>query len=253
MTSQRTGIEAADGAPHVADGAGGAPHVADGASSDARVGSRDECPVLPCLPHTALTADRIDPGGSLAPMASDAGQSRRLAAALIVISAAQLMVVLDATIITVALPSIQRSLHFSQANLEWVISGYTLAFGGLLLLGGRLGDVFGRRRMFAVGLAVFSLGSLAGGLATTAGWLIASRAVQGVGGGPSPRRPPWPSSATPSRRGRHALGPWGCTPRCRGREAPSGSTSQAPSPRPQARRPSSTASSGRPSRGGRTP
>jgi EmrB/QacA subfamily drug resistance transporter len=115
-------------------------------------------------------------------MAGDAGQSPRLAAALVVISAAQLMVVLDATIITVALPSIQRALHFSPANLEWVISGYTLAFGGLLLLGGRLGDVLGRRRMFVLGLAVFSLGSLAGGLATTSGWLIASRAVQGVGG-----------------------------------------------------------------------
>jgi len=92
------------------------------------------------------------------------------------------MVVLDATIVTVALPSIQRALHFSPANLEWVISGYTLVFGGLLLLGGRLGDVLGRRRMFDLGLAVFSLGSLAGGLATTSGWLIASRAVQGVGG-----------------------------------------------------------------------
>jgi MFS family permease len=81
-------------------------------------------------------------------MAGDAEYSPRLTAALVVISAAQLLVVLGATIITVALPSIQRSLHFSAANLEWVISGYTLAFGGLLLLGGPLGDVFGRRRMF---------------------------------------------------------------------------------------------------------
>jgi len=172
MSSQQSGIEAV----------GGAPPVADSASSDARLGSRDECPVLACLPHTALNADRIDPDGSPAPAAGDAENSPRLTAALILISAAQLMVVLDATIVTVALPSIQRALHFSPANLEWVISGYTLAFGGLLLLGGRLGDVLGRRRMFVLGLAVFSLGSLAGGLATTSGWLIASRAVQGVGG-----------------------------------------------------------------------
>ena len=151
-------------------------------ATDAAPGSRAECPVLPCLPYTALNADRIERDGSLAPVAADVGQSPRLAAALVVISAAQLMVVLDATIITVALPSIQRALRFSPANLEWVISGYTLAFGGLLLLGGRLGDVLGRRRMFVVGLAVFSLGSLAGGLATTSAWLIASRAVQGVGG-----------------------------------------------------------------------
>jgi len=172
MSSQQSGIEAV----------GGAPPVADSASSDARLGSRDECPVLACLPHTALNADRIDPDGSPAPAAGDAENSPRLTAALILISAAQLMVVLDATIVTVALPSIQRALHFSPANLEWVISGYTLAFGGLLLLGGRLGDVLGRRRVFVLGLAVFSLGSLAGGLATTSGWLIASRAVQGIGG-----------------------------------------------------------------------
>src|SRR2546425_10656681 len=172
MSSQRRGIE----------GVGGAPPVDDSPSSDARLGSRDNCPVLPCLPHTALTADRIDPKGAPAPMAGDAGQSPRLAPALVVISAAQLMVVLDATIITVALPSIQRALRFSPANLQWVISAYTLVFGGLLLLGGRLGDVLGRRRMFVLGLAVFSLGSLAGGLATTSGWLIASRAMQGVGG-----------------------------------------------------------------------
>jgi EmrB/QacA subfamily drug resistance transporter len=134
------------------------------------------------VPYTSLTADRVEPSRSPARAAGDAGQSPRLAAALVVISAAQLMVVLDATIITVALPSIQHALHFSSANLEWVISGYTLAFGGLLLLGGRLGDVLGRRRMFVLGLAVFSLGSLAGGLATTSAWLIASRAVQGIGG-----------------------------------------------------------------------
>jgi EmrB/QacA subfamily drug resistance transporter len=92
------------------------------------------------------------------------------------------MVVLDATIVTVALPSIQRALHFSIANLQWIVTAYTLTFGGLLLLGGRLGDVLGRRRMFVFGLVVFSLASLFGGLATTSGWLIAARALQGVGG-----------------------------------------------------------------------
>jgi EmrB/QacA subfamily drug resistance transporter len=92
------------------------------------------------------------------------------------------MVVLDATIVTVALPSIQSALHFSTANLQWIVTAYTLTFGGLLLLGGRLGDVFGRRRMFVFGLVVFSLASLLGGLATTSAWLIAARAVQGVGG-----------------------------------------------------------------------
>jgi len=286
MSSQQSGIEAV----------GGSPPVADSASSDARLGSRDECPVLPCLPHTALNADRIDPDGSPAPAAGDDENSPRLTAALIVISVAQLMVVLDATIVTVALPSIQRALHFSPANLEWVISGYTLAFGGLLLLGGRLGDVLGRRRMFVLGLAVFSLGSLAGGLATTSGWLIASRAVQGVGGAiaaptrPVPHRRHLPGGAVThsghggvcsdvrgrrrarvtTRRDPHrhrflAMGALRQRPD-RGRpsrlqrrsssedqhSAAANSTSQAPSPRPRGRRHSSTASSGRPSRDGRT-
>ena len=89
------------------------------------------------------------------------------------------MVVLDATIVTVALPSIQRSLHFSPANLQWVLSAYTLTFGGLLLFGGRVGDVLGRRRMFVIGLLLFSGASFAGGLATTSTWLVAARAVQG--------------------------------------------------------------------------
>jgi EmrB/QacA subfamily drug resistance transporter len=104
-----------------------------------------------------------------------------LTIALLVIAVAQLMVVLDATIVNIALPSMQRALHFSPTGLEWVINGYTLVFGGLLLLGGRAGDLLGRRRMFVVGLVIFSLGSLAGGLATTAAWLIAARAAQGVG------------------------------------------------------------------------
>lgn len=99
-----------------------------------------------------------------------------------VASVAQFMVVLDASITNVALPSIQRGLHFSQADLQWVVNIYVLMFGGFLLLGGRAGDLFGRRRMFVIGLSLFSLASLAGGFAQSSGWLIAARAVQGLGG-----------------------------------------------------------------------
>ncbi len=106
---------------------------------------------------------------------------RNLNLALVVIAMAQLMVVLDATIVNIALPSMQRALHFTPTGLEWVINAYTLVFGGFLLLGGRAGDLLGRRRMFVVGLLVFTLASLAGGLATNATWLIAARAAQGVG------------------------------------------------------------------------
>ncbi|HYA68776.1 MAG TPA: MFS transporter [Acidimicrobiales bacterium] len=107
---------------------------------------------------------------------------RHMGLALVVICVAQLMVVLDASIVNIALPSIQRALRFSAADLIWVINGYTLAFGGLLLLGGRTGDVFGRRRMFIVGVAIFTTASLLGGMATTEAWLIAARVIQGVGG-----------------------------------------------------------------------
>jgi EmrB/QacA subfamily drug resistance transporter len=92
-----------------------------------------------------------------------------------------MMVVLDTTIVNVALPSIQRGFHFSATDLEWVVNAYTLTFGGLLLLGGRAGDLFGRRRMFIAGLILFSLGSLAGGLATGSIALILARTVQGIG------------------------------------------------------------------------
>jgi EmrB/QacA subfamily drug resistance transporter len=139
-------------------------------------------PVLPCVQHTGVSATRlIQPTSPGLPEPQDPG-SRRLAVALAVISASQLMVVLDATIVTVALPSIRTALRFSPVSLEWTISAYTLAFGGFLLLGGRLGDVFGRRRMFISGLIVFTVASFAGGLATTSAWLIATRAVQGLGG-----------------------------------------------------------------------
>ena len=88
---------------------------------------------------------------------------RHLGVALLVIATAQLMVVLDATIVNVALPRIQTALGFSDSGLEWVVNGYALALGGLLLLGGRAGDLFGRRRMFVAGLLLFSAASLAGG------------------------------------------------------------------------------------------
>jgi MFS family permease len=91
--------------------------------------------------------------------------SPRLGLALLVIAVAQLMVVLDATIVNVALPHIQRAMGFSGSGLEWVVNAYTLAFGGLLLLGGRAGDLVGLRRVLIVGLLVFSAASLAGGLA----------------------------------------------------------------------------------------
>jgi EmrB/QacA subfamily drug resistance transporter len=95
---------------------------------------------------------------------------------------AQLMIILDATVVNIALPRIQGGLHFSATSLSWVMNGYTLTFGGLLLLGGRAGDILGRRRMFLCGIAVFTVASLAGGLATSAAMLLAARAVQGVGG-----------------------------------------------------------------------
>jgi MFS family permease len=93
----------------------------------------------------------------------------------------QFVIVIDASIVNVALPSIGAHLHFSRDNLTWVVNAYTLTFGGFLLLGGRMADLLGRRRMFMLGLVVFSLASLAGGLAQSEPWLIAARAVQGLG------------------------------------------------------------------------
>src|ERR1700681_4777685 len=120
---------------------------------------------------TASDTDR-----KIAPLPSNLGL------ALAVIAAAQLMVVLDATIVNIALPSIQRALQFTPTGLEWVINAYALTFGGLLLLGGRAGDLFGRRRMFVIGALVFTTGSLAGGFANSPTFLIMARAAQGVGG-----------------------------------------------------------------------
>jgi len=100
---------------------------------------------------------------------------------VLIVLVAQLMLVLDATVVNVALPHISTDLGFTPAGLSWVLNGYTLAFGGLLLLGGRLGDVYGRRRVFGVGLAVFTLFSLLGGLATSPELLVSARALQGIG------------------------------------------------------------------------
>src|ERR671910_357303 len=102
--------------------------------------------------------------------------------ALYVLCAGVLMIVLDATIVNVALPSIQDDLGFSQANLAWVVNAYLIAFGGLLLLAGRLGDLIGQRKVFLVGLAVFTSASVLCALAQTQGMLIGARFVQGVGG-----------------------------------------------------------------------
>jgi EmrB/QacA subfamily drug resistance transporter len=101
--------------------------------------------------------------------------------ALALLAAAQFVVVLDASIVNVALPSIGKDLQFSQDDLSWVVNAYVLVFGGFLLLGGRLADLLGRRRLFIAGLILFAAASLAGGLATSAGWLVAARAVQGLG------------------------------------------------------------------------
>jgi EmrB/QacA subfamily drug resistance transporter len=101
---------------------------------------------------------------------------------LVIVGLAQFMVVLDATIVNVALPSIQRGLHFSPVSLQWIVNAYTLAFGGFLMLGGRAADLLGRRRLFLIGIVLFSAASLMNGLASSAGILVAGRALQGLGG-----------------------------------------------------------------------
>src|SRR5271155_635638 len=112
---------------------------------------------------------------------ADLSSQRGKNLALMLLAMTQFVVVIDASIVNVALPSIGAHLHFSRDDLSWVVNAYTLTFGGFLLLGGRLADLLGRRRMFMIGLVVFSLASLAGGLAQSEAWLIAARAVQGLG------------------------------------------------------------------------
>src|SRR4051794_1999236 len=101
---------------------------------------------------------------------------------LVIVCLAQFMVVLDATIVNIALPSIQKGLTFSDADLQWVVNAYTLVFGGFLLLGGRAADLLGRKRLFVAGIALFSLASVLNGFAQSSGILIAGRALQGLGG-----------------------------------------------------------------------
>ncbi|MFL5951735.1 MAG: MFS transporter [Gaiellaceae bacterium] len=113
---------------------------------------------------------------------SDTTDTRTRWLALYVLCLASLMIVLDVTIVGVALPSIRADLGFSETSLAWVVNAYLLTYGGFLLLGGRLGDLFGHRRLFIVGISVFTLASLACGLATTEWFLVAARSVQGVGG-----------------------------------------------------------------------
>ena len=120
--------------------------------------------------------DRAEPAVTPAP-----SRSRFLGFALAVIGSAQLMIVLDGTIVNIALPHIQQDLGFSSSSLSWVVNAYALALGSLLLLGGRLGDLLGRRRMFTVGVLLFAGASLLGGLAVNEAMLIASRVAQGMG------------------------------------------------------------------------
>src|ERR1035437_3512210 len=138
------------------------------------------------MPHTAALTSR----------------SRRLA--LAVLCAGMLMVILDGSIVTVALPVIQNDLGFSSAGLTWVVNAYLIAFGGLLLLAGRLGDLVGRKRVFIAGLAIFTAASLLCGVSTNEQMLIAARFVQGIGGEPGHDRHAVPGAAR-ARRGHRRL------------------------------------------------
>src|SRR6476660_3103580 len=108
------------------------------------------------------------------------GHDPRRWLALGIIAIAQLMVVLDASIVNIALPSAQKALHISDASRQWVVTAYTLGFGGLLLLGGRISDYAGRKRMFIIGLLGFAAASALGGIAPNAGLLLAARGLQGA-------------------------------------------------------------------------
>src|SRR5919106_5359557 len=112
-------------------------------------------------------------------MTMDSNRARWIA--LFVLCLGDIMIVLDGTIVNVALPSIREDLEFTQASLAWVVNGYLLTFGGFLLLGGPLGDLFGHRKLFLWGISVFTVASLACGLATSQELLVAALAVQGIG------------------------------------------------------------------------
>ena len=144
-------------------------------------GSAPDPPGYARIPRSAPGTQSVT-GRAAAPGTTAGAGNRRLGLALLVIATAQLMVVLDATIVNVALPHIQQALGFSGTGLEWVVNAYAITFGGLLLLGGRAGDILGRRRVFIFGLLLFSAASLFGGFATSQAWLLTARAIQGVGG-----------------------------------------------------------------------
>jgi EmrB/QacA subfamily drug resistance transporter len=137
---------------------------------------RSPAPVLAPIP------DRVPPPAAAAIPTPARRRVNHSSLVLAVILTCQLMVVLDATIVNVALPDMKTALHFSSSNLSWVLNAYTLTFGGLLLLGARAGDLLGRRRTFVAGITVFTVASMAGGLATAGWWLLAARALQGLGG-----------------------------------------------------------------------
>src|SRR5215211_8635593 len=163
--------------PPVTAAADGAPRVTQSA---ARVPQEREFTPRPM--SFALEAGHFcnprDQGGDH--MAADTPRRRWLA--LYVLTLGSLMIVLDATIVNVALPSIRADLGFSETELAWVVNAYLLTFGGFLLLGGRLGDLYGQRKLFVFGITLFTVASLACGIATTQGFLVAARAIQGIGG-----------------------------------------------------------------------
>ena len=137
----------------------------------------------------------------------------RTRAVLAICCVAQFMVVLDVAIVNVALPQMRESLGLSVAGQQWVVNAYTLTFAGFLMLGGRATDLFGRRRVFMIGLAVFTLCSLIGGMAQTGSWLIVARAAQGVGGAilaPATLSILVTTFTDPGER-RRALGAWSAT------------------------------------------
>ena len=162
---------------------------------------------------------------------SSLAPERRRWASLFVVCLAQLMIVLDVTIVNVALPSIQHDLHFSQANLTWVVNAFLVTFGSLLLLAGRLGDLAGRKRVFLAGLTIFTAASLICGIAPGQAALIGARFLQGVGAAAQASvilaiivtEFPQPAIA-PAR--------WAPTSSCRSPVAPSGCSPGACSPRP---------------------
>ena len=134
----------------------------------------------PSKPSTSTTPSTSAGPPGTAPV-DTSHQPPRLGATLLVIVTAYLMVGVDSTVVNVALPDVQQDLDFTPTGLSWVLNAYTLTFGGLMLLGGRVGDIAGRRRTLTFGVLLFAFASLLGGLATESGWLLAARALQGVG------------------------------------------------------------------------